>query len=154
MIPTSFRSTSALFGAVLLASMAGCASYNTTTEAPAPAAPVAASAPVAAPAPAPVVVTTPESVLAQGLKAYQAAQYQQAELDLKSAVQMGLSKPADLAAAHKHLAFIYCTSKREALCLSAFKAARAADPKFALTKSEAGHPMWGPVYKRSLSKKK
>lgn len=151
----SFRSSGALISAALVASLAGCASYNTAPEAAAPAAPaVAAPAPTPAPAPAPAVVTTPESVLAQGLKAYQAAQYQQAELDLKSAVQMGLSKPADLAAAHKHLAFIYCTSKREALCLSAFKAARAADPKFALTKSEAGHPMWGPVYKRSLSKKK
>ncbi|MEN9451584.1 MAG: hypothetical protein RLZZ369_643, partial [Pseudomonadota bacterium] len=115
--------------------------------------PAVASAPAAEAAPA-VVVATPESVLAQGLKAYQAAQYQQAELDLKSALQMGLAKPADVVAANKHLAFIYCTSKREAQCLAAFKAARAADPQFALSKSEAGHPMWGPVYKRSLSKKK
>ena len=25
---------------------------------------------------------------------------------------------------------------------------RAADPAFALSKSEAGHPQWGPVYQR------
>ena len=31
------------------------------------------------------------------------------------------------------------------------RAARKADPQFALGKSEAGHPLWGPVYKRALS---
>ncbi|MBP8191002.1 MAG: TssQ family T6SS-associated lipoprotein [Aquabacterium sp.] len=140
-----------LFAAVAL--LAGCAHSPDPVVAEAAPVPAVASAPAAEAAPA-VVVATPESVLAQGLKAYQAAQYQQAELDLKSALQMGLAKPADVVAANKHLAFIYCTSKREAQCLAAFKAARAADPQFALSKSEAGHPMWGPVYKRSLSKKK
>lgn len=135
-----------------VALLAACAHSPAPVVADAAPAQVAASAPVAEVAP--VVVATPESVLAQGLKAYQAAQYQQSELDLKSALQMGLAKPADLVAANKHLAFIYCTSKREAQCLAAFKAARAADPAFTLSKSEAGHPMWGPVYKRSLSKKK
>lgn len=136
-----------------VALLAACAHSPAPVVADAAPAQVAASAPVAEVAPA-VVVATPESVLAQGLKAYQAAQYQQSELDLKSALQMGLAKPADVVAANKHLAFIYCTSKREAQCLAAFKAARAADPAFTLSKSEAGHPMWGPVYKRSLSKKK
>jgi hypothetical protein len=135
-----------------VALLTACAHSPAPVVADAAPAQVAASAPVAEVAP--VVVATPESVLAQGLKAYQAAQYQQSELDLKSALQMGLAKPADLVAANKHLAFIYCTSKREAQCLAAFKAARAADPAFTLSKSEAGHPMWGPVYKRSLSKKK
>lgn len=147
---------SALAAVAVLSTLGGCAYSPTATPAdaaPPPPSVASAPAPVAVAAPAPVV-TTPETVLAQGLKAYQAAQYQQAELDLKSALQMGLAKPADVAAANKHLAFIFCTSKREAQCLAAFKAARAADPTFALTKSEAGHPMWGPVYKRSLAKKK
>lgn len=52
------------------------------------------------------------------------------------------------AAAQKHLAFIYCTSQRVAECEAAFRAARLADPAFALSRSEAGHPLWGPVYKR------
>ena len=141
-----------LFASVAM--MAGCVHTPAPVVAePAPKPAVVASAPVVESAPV-VVVATPESVLAQGVKGYQAAQYQQAELDLKSALQMGLSKPADVANANKHLAFIFCTSKREAQCLAAFKAAQAADPSFALSKSEAGHPMWGPVYKRSLSKKK
>ena len=60
----------------------------------------------------------------------------------------GLVSAKDRAAAHKHLAFIYCTSERVPLCEDSFRAARAADPAFALSRSEAGHPMWGPVYRR------
>ncbi|MGE5450652.1 MAG: TssQ family T6SS-associated lipoprotein [Acidobacteriota bacterium] len=145
-----------LSAVVMLSALAGCAHGPRASSADsAPPPPQVASAPAPAPEAAPAAaVVTPEALLAQGIKGYQAAQYQQAELDLKSALQMGLAKPADVAAANKHLAFIFCTSKREAQCLAAFKAARAADPQFALTKAEAGHPMWGPVYKRSLSKKK
>jgi len=51
--------------------------------------------------------------------------------------------------AHKTLAFIYCTSGRKAECEAAFRAARVADPAFALNKAEAGHPVWGPVYEAS-----
>ena len=50
--------------------------------------------------------------------------------------------------AHKHLAFIYCTSDRIKACEAEFRAAREADPAFALSKAEAGHPQWGPVYQR------
>ncbi|MBC7699961.1 TssQ family T6SS-associated lipoprotein [Aquabacterium sp.] len=109
----------------------------------------APAVPVAAPAPTPVV-TAADAALAQGLKAYQAAQYTTAETQFNTALQAGLTVPADVATAHKHLAFIYCTSRRETACAKAFKAARAADPGFALSKAEAGHPMWGPVYRKAL----
>ncbi len=101
-------------------------------------------------APAEPVISPAELALAQGLKAYQSAQYAESEAQLKQALQLGLSLGGDRANAHKHLAFIYCTSKRETLCATAFKAARQADPSFALSKSEAGHPMWGRVYRKAL----
>ncbi len=91
--------------------------------------------------------------LADGLKAYQAAQYKMAETQLKTALQSGLSAPADVANANKHLAFIYCTSKRDTQCLAAFKAAKAAEPGFTLSKTEAGHPMWAKTYKKALGLK-
>ena len=31
---------------------------------------------------------------------------------------------------------------------SAARAARAADPAFALSRTEAGHPQWGPIYRK------
>ena len=89
-----------------------------------------------------------EKALLAGIRAYEDAQYPQAEKLLTQALKDGLSSPRDRAAANKHLAFIYCTSQRVQACEDAFRAARAADPAFALTKSEAGHPQWGPVYQR------
>jgi tetratricopeptide (TPR) repeat protein len=92
-----------------------------------------------------------DMALADGLKAYQAGQYKMAETQLKTALQAGLSAPADTANAYKHLAFIYCTSKRDKQCLDAFKAAKASDPAFALSKAEAGHPMWAKTYKKAVA---
>ncbi len=122
----------------------------------------ALAAPPAVVASAPAVVveepvlkkpTAAEMSLADGLKAYQGGQYRMAETQLKTALQAGLTAPADVANAHKHLAFIYCTSKRDKLCLAAFKAAKAADPSFALSKAEAGHPMWARTYKKAMGLK-
>lgn len=120
-----------------------------------PATPAAATAP-ATPAPtAPVAAApAPEQVLAQGVRSYQAGKYAMAEVQLKLALKEGLAGPADRATAHKHLAFIYCTSQREKLCLEAFKAARAADPAFALSKTESGHPMWARTYQRAMAEQK
>jgi Tfp pilus assembly protein PilF len=94
-----------------------------------------------------------ESALAQGIKSYQAGKYQMAETQLRLALKEGLTVPADLANAHKHLAFIYCTSQRESACRAAFKSARAADPAFALSKTESGHPMWARTYKKAMEVK-
>jgi Tfp pilus assembly protein PilF len=87
-----------------------------------------------------------ERQLAAGLRAYEDARYGDAEAALADALRLGLSHARDQAAAHKTLAFIYCTSQRSAQCAAAFRAASAADPGFALNRAEAGHPQWGPVY--------
>lgn len=89
-----------------------------------------------------------ERALLAGIRAYEDGQYADAERRLDTALQLGLASPKDRAAAHKHLAFIYCTSARIASCEAAFRAAREADPSFALGRSETGHPLWGPVYQR------
>lgn len=91
-----------------------------------------------------------EKALLAGMRAYDDGQYGEAEKQFNSALGNGLVSARDKAAAHKYLAFIYCTSDRSTQCEAAFKAARAADPAFALSKSEAGHPMWGPVYRKAL----
>jgi len=89
-----------------------------------------------------------EKALLAGMRAYDDAQYPLAETQLNQALKSGLASPRDRAAAHKQLAFIYCTSDRIKACEAEFRAAREADPAFALSKSEAGHPQWGPVYQR------
>jgi hypothetical protein len=105
--------------------------------------------PAAAPSSRTEVAEQPgEKALLAGIRAYDDAQYPEAEKQFRQALGTGLRSPKDRAAAHKHLAFIACTSNRMGECESEFLAARQADPAFALSKSEAGHPLWGPVYRR------
>ena len=89
-----------------------------------------------------------ERSLFEGIRAYDDGQYAQAEAALRKALAAGLRSARDQASAHKLLAFITCTSERTAECEAEFRAALLADPGFALSRSEAGHPQWGPVYRK------
>jgi len=115
-----------------------------------------ASAPPPPPAPAApnglaeLMERPAERALIEGIRAYDDGQYPQAEAALRKALGAGLVSARDRASAHKLLAFITCTSERLAECEAAFRAARAADPAFALNRSEAGHPLWGPVYRKVM----
>ena len=97
-----------------------------------------------------VIARPAERALLAGLRAYDDGQYADAERELGKALAAGLASPRDRASAHKHLAFVYCASGRVPPCEAAFRAARAADARFVLSRAEAGHPLWGPVYRRVL----
>jgi len=92
-----------------------------------------------------------ERALLNGLRAYDDGQYAEAERALQEALKVGLVSAKDRANAHKHLAFLYCTSQRAPACEAAFRDARNADPEFTLSRAETGHPQWGPVYKKVAS---
>ncbi len=89
-----------------------------------------------------------ERALLAGLKAYDDAQYDSADRLFREALAAGLVSPRDRAEAHKRLAFIQCAAGRLGDCETEFKLARQSDRTFALDKTEAGHPVWGPVYKK------
>jgi hypothetical protein len=89
-----------------------------------------------------------ERALVEGIRAYDDGQYAPSEAALRKALAAGLSSPRDRASAYKLLAFITCTSERLAECEAHFRAARSADPAFVLGRGEAGHPLWGPVYRK------
>ena len=89
-----------------------------------------------------------ERALFEGIRAYDDGNYPAAEEALRKSLEGGLRSGRDQATAHKLLAFITCTSERATECEAAFRAARSADPTFVLSRAEAGHPIWGPVYKR------
>lgn len=116
-------------------------------KAPSGDAPKTSPKPAATPATAPARATSADELLAAGVKQYEDARYPEAAELLKSSLGAGLRSRTSQARAHKYLAFIHCISEREAACRQSFGRAFAADPAFALTPAEAGHPKWGPVYR-------
>jgi Tfp pilus assembly protein PilF len=86
-----------------------------------------------------------------GLQQYDQGQYKRATSALLQSLEAGLS-PAKQVIAHKHLAFIYCTSNKVSLCRYEFNKAIEVDPRFDLAPSEAGHPQWGPVFRSVKSR--
>jgi len=108
------------------------------------------AAPAAAP---PVSVATlyqqpGERALIMGLSLYDQGVFERAEQSFQQALRLGLKDRRDVAAAHKYLAFVACAFNRLDECATHFRSALAADPGFGLSDSEAGHPIWGPVFKR------
>jgi Tfp pilus assembly protein PilF len=87
-----------------------------------------------------------EPALATGIRLYEEGKYVEASESLHSALYQGLSG-ADRVKAHKHLAFIQCVSSRPAACREEFRRALAIDPSLALSAAEAGHPIWGPIFR-------
>jgi Tfp pilus assembly protein PilF len=93
-----------------------------------------------------------EPQLKDGIRLYEDGKYQQALTSLQNALNAGLSD-ADQVTANKYLAFISCVSSRERQCRAYFRRALELDPSFELTPAEAGHPMWGPVFKNVKARK-
>lgn len=91
---------------------------------------------------------SPRSALAAGLKQYDEGLYDESAKNLQGAIELGLPV-AQRATAHKHLAFIHCSTNRERQCRDEFRKALALNPKLELSPAEAGHPVWGPIF-RSL----
>jgi Tfp pilus assembly protein PilF len=87
-----------------------------------------------------------EPALAAGVRQYEDGNYGEATKQLQGALGQGLST-ADRVKAHKYLAFIYCVTDRAAACREEFRKALAIDPKMELAPAEAGHPVWGPVFR-------
>lgn len=83
--------------------------------------------------------------LALGLQEYDSGEYAEAARNLQGAIDLGLSD-RERVSAHKHLAFIHCSSARERACREEFRKALSIDPEFELAAAEAGHPAWGPVF--------
>ena len=87
-----------------------------------------------------------DPVLQAGLRLYEDGAYAESAKSLQSAIDQGLPTK-DRARAHKYLAFIHCASSREQLCREEFRKALADDPALDLAPAEAGHPIWGPIFR-------
>jgi Tfp pilus assembly protein PilF len=90
--------------------------------------------------------TKGEPALAVGIRQYEDGKYPEAAESLNTALYRGLSS-ADRVKAHKYLAFVHCISSRPSACREQFRRALALDPNLELSAAEAGHPIWGPVFR-------
>ena len=85
--------------------------------------------------------------LTDGVKQYEAGEYDAAVKNLGASLEHGLLSKAEQARARKYLAFSHCVSGREILCRDEFRKAFEIYPEFTLTAAEDGHPIWGPIYR-------
>jgi Tfp pilus assembly protein PilF len=86
------------------------------------------------------------ATLKAGLRQFDDGNYADSSRNLQGAIKQGLT-PREAADAHKHLAFIHCASNRERQCRGEFRNALALDPTLDLEPAEAGHPVWGPIFR-------
>jgi hypothetical protein len=148
--------------AVALALVCAACAKPTARETVAPASPPAKQSAVLPPAAPPpelrpaaaheAAAAVPEKSRAEqdferGVKSYEDGDYKGAARQLQSALSLGLPAFRDQATAHKYLAFVACASGRQRPCRDEFRKAFEADGNFDLTTAEAGHPVWGPVFR-------
>lgn len=100
----------------------------------------------------PYTVTSVDKKLSYGVLSYEEGNYPAAAMALQGVLDTGVSSKAEKVKAYKYLAFIQCVSGREAMCRDYFKKALEADSYFNLDTAEAGHPIWGPVFRSVKSK--
>lgn len=85
--------------------------------------------------------------LVAGEKSYEEGNYTAAAEFLQDALKDGLHSKSQQVRAYKYLAFIHCVTGHEKQCRDEFKKALEIDPSFDLKPAEAGHPIWGPVFR-------
>ncbi|HTQ73492.1 MAG TPA: TssQ family T6SS-associated lipoprotein [Burkholderiales bacterium] len=95
-----------------------------------------------------------EDELQFGVRAYEDGELAYSAKLLQAGLDSGLRYKSDRVRAHKYLAFIHCASGRVPQCRDEFKKALDLDPSFDLREAEAGHPVWGPVFRSVKPTKK
>ena len=140
-----------LLAAALILSCVACVQQPAKDAEPPPPPPAAEVTKPAVAEPAPLDKAQQE--LASGIENYENGSYKPAAKQLQNALNMGLKVNAEQARAHKYLAFMHCVGGRTTACRTEFRKALAADPGFDLTTAEAGHPTWGPVFKKVKAEK-
>jgi tetratricopeptide (TPR) repeat protein len=117
---------------------AACAEMPKTSEPPKPAAPQITEE---------MLRERAVNELANGVKSYDAGDYDSAVKSLQTSLDHGLLSKVEQARARKYLAFSHCVTGRETLCRDEFRRAFEIYPDFVLSAAEDGHPIWGPIYR-------
>lgn len=144
----AYVASATLASCLVAATLAGCVTPPPvpSSPAPAPVAPAPAPAPVVAQPPAAAPVVASSVALRDGVASFNSGDYKRAEAKLLESQKLGLVDRSEQLQAHKTKAFLYCVTRRAALCEKSFADAFAVDKTFDLTRAERGHPVWGPAF--------
>lgn len=93
-----------------------------------------------------------EQKLEIAVKEYEEGNYVTAMNALEAVLATKSASRAQKVRANKYMAFISCISSREKSCREYFKNILEINPEFNLSAAEAGHPIWGPVFKNVKDK--
>jgi hypothetical protein len=85
--------------------------------------------------------------LAKGVSEYETGNYVNAKNALQGVLENQYATRYETLWANKYLAFIHCVSGDQKLCRDHFRSMVEINPDFELSAAEAGHPLWGPVFR-------
>ena len=88
-----------------------------------------------------------EQLLTEGIELYDKGDYKGAIRKLMLARDAAANPSITQQSSLKYLAFSYCITGQKPLCRAQFASLLLAAPDFQLGRGEAGHPLWGPVFK-------
>ena len=87
-----------------------------------------------------------EQLLADGMKKYDAGEYDAAARLFQEATREGLKDKPDQVKSLKFMAFCECLANKITQCRADFTRIFDIDPAFDLTPAESGHPSWGKTF--------
>lgn len=93
----------------------------------------------------------PEQLLTEGTELYEKGDYKGAIRKLVLARDSADETSATKQDSLRLLAFSYCVTGQRPLCKTQFSNLLKMAPDFQLSRAEAGHPLWGPVFKEAKS---
>lgn len=103
---------------------------------------------VATSTPSPGVISQPGTLaLAEGVDLYNQGQFQAAIRKLQDTPEIWTNSASAQVEAYKYLAFSQCVTRQTTQCRQSFERLLNLSPSFELSRAEAGHPTWGPVFK-------
>jgi hypothetical protein len=105
--------------------------------------------PAKAPEPVPTIVVKPDQLFLEGKELYEKGDYRGAIRKLSSARDAADELPTVKQNSLRYLAFSYCVTNQRPLCKTQFSSLLKITPTFELSRGEAGHPLWGPVFKEA-----
>jgi hypothetical protein len=92
---------------------------------------------------------SPEQLLQEGTALYDKGDYRGAIRKLTSARDAVDDASPIKKSSLRLLAFSFCVSNQKVPCKQQFASLLKIDPSFQLSRGEAGHPLWGPVFKEA-----